>query len=151
MSARRAAAIALAGAVAVVGGGCDNDGPPRMSKAAYERRGDAICTSYESRIRKLGRPDQLQEIAPYLAKALPILSETVDRLGALRPPKDLDDEFNRYLESIRATRKRAFDLRNAAARADGQAVQGLLGDAARAGRTTDELARKAQLQACVQS
>ena len=51
---------------------------------------------------------------------------------------------------MRATRKRAFDLRNAAARADGAAVQSLLTDAARAGRTTDELARKAQLEACVQ-
>lgn len=141
--------MALAGAMAI--GGCGDSGPPRMSKAAYERRGGAICANYLSQIAKLGRPDQLQEIAPYLAKALPILSETVDRLGALRPPKDLDDEFDRYLEAMRATRKRAFDLRNAAARADGQAVEGLLADAARAGRTTDELARKAQLQACVQS
>lgn len=151
MSGRRAVVVALAGALAVVGGGCGNDGPPRMSKSDYERRGGAICANYLSQIRKLGRPDQLQEIAPYLAKALPILSETVDRLGALRPPKDLDDEFSRYLDAMRATRKRAFDLRNAAARADGQAVEGLLTDAARAGTATDELARKAQLPACVQS
>jgi hypothetical protein len=122
-----------------------------MSKAAYQARGGAICTSYLSQIRKLGRPDQLQEIAPYLAKALPILSQTVDRLGALRPPKDLDEDFGRYLDAMRATRKRAFDLRNAAARADGQAVEGLLADAARAGTATDKLARKAQLPACVQS
>ena len=149
MSRRRAAVVALAGAVAV--GGCGDSGPPRMSKAAYERRGGAICANYLSQIRKLGRPNQLNEIAPYLAKALPILSETVDRLGTLRPPKDLDDQFSRYLDAMRETRKRAFDLRNAAARADGQAVEGQLADAARAGTATDELARKAQLPACVQS
>jgi len=143
-----AAVMALAGATAVAG--CGDSGPPRMSKAAYEKRGTEICQGYLSQIAKLGRPDQLSEIAPYLAKALPILSATVDRLGTLRPPKDLDDEFSRYLDAMRATRKRAFDLRNAAARADGGAVQGLLTDAARAGRTTDDLARKAQLEACVQ-
>jgi hypothetical protein len=122
-----------------------------MSKAAYERRGEAICTNYLSQIDKLGRPDQLDQIAPYLAKALPILAVTVDRLGTLRPPKDLGDEFSRYLDAMRATRKRAFDLRNAAARADGAAVRGLLSDAARAATSTDDLARKAQLPACVQS
>jgi len=148
VSGRRAVLIALAGAVAVAG--CGDSGPPRMSKAAYQRRGEAICTNYLSQIDKLGRPDQLDQIAPYLAKALPILSVTVDRLGTLRPPKDLDDQFTRYLDAMRATRKRAFDLRNAAARADGARVQGLLSDAARAGTTTDELARKAQLSGCVQ-
>ena len=79
MSRRGAAVLALAGALAV--GGCGDDGPPRMSKAAYQSRGGAICSNYLSQIRKLGRPDQLDEIAPFLSKALPILSATVDRLG----------------------------------------------------------------------
>jgi hypothetical protein len=149
VSARRVTgALALAGALTVAG--CGDSGPPRMSKEAYQRRGDAICTSYLDRIKKLGTPSELSEISPYIAKALPILSETVDRLGTLRPPKALDDEFESYLEAMQATRKRAIDLRNAAARADGGAVEGLLADAARAGSTTDDLARKAELEACVQ-
>lgn len=149
MTARHATvALALGGALALAG--CGDSGPPRLSKADYEQRGEAICTRYRERIRALGRPDQLDQIAPYIAKALPILAETVDRLGALRAPKDLDDEYERFLEAMRATRKRAVDLRNAAARADGQAVQGLLADAARAGSSADDLARKARLPACVQ-
>ena len=149
IGARAVTALALAGALGVAG--CGDSGPPRMSKADYERRAGDICTSYLDRIRKLGRPTELTEISPFIAKALPILSETVDRLGTLRPPEEFDDEFGRYLDAMRATRKRAIDLRNAAARADGAAVEGLLADAARAGSTTDELARKAGLEVCVQS
>lgn len=132
-------------------GGDDSDGGPRLSEAAYKQRGDAICASYTKRIGALGRPDELTEIAPYIAKALPILSETVDRLGKLRPPKDLDEAYGRYLAAMRTTRKRALDLRNAAARADGAAVQRLLGEAARTGSSTDDLARRARLESCAVS
>ncbi len=95
---RVATAFAVACALTLAAcGGDDSDGGPRLSEAAYKQRGDAICASYTKRIGALGRPDELTEIAPYIAKALPILSETVDRLGKLRPPKDLDEAYGRYL------------------------------------------------------
>ena len=145
---RRATLLAAAAAVAVAG--CGSSGPPRLSKDAYQRRASDICASYYSRIRALGSPDKIEEIAPYIGKALPILSETVDRLAQLRAPSDLAGAYDRYVEALRATRTRDVNLRNAAARADGGAVQGLLADAARQGPVTDRLARAAELPACVQ-
>ena len=148
---RRALALVLGAALASAAGGCGGDaGGPRLSRAQYVKRGDAICSRYTARIKALGSPEQLTDIAPYIAKALPELSRTVDQLGRLRPPKELDAAFARYLAAARATRKRAFDLRDAASRADSGAVQRLLGQAARAGSATDALARRAGLEACVE-
>jgi hypothetical protein len=142
-------ALAAAGALALAG--CGDSGPPRLSKPEYQRRASAICTGYFARIKTLGTPDKFEAIAPYIAKAIPILSQTVDQLGRIRPPKDQSDAYGRFLAAIRATRERDVQLRNAAARADGRAVQSLLADAARAGPAADRLARAADLPACVQS
>lgn len=147
---RRAWLVGLAAASALAPAGCGDSGPPRLSKAEYQRRASAVCTGYFTRIKALGTPDNFQEIAPFIAKAIPILSGAVDQLGRLRPPKDQADAYDRFLDAIRATRARDVELRNAAARADGHAVQGLLADAARAGPATDRLARAAELPACVQ-
>jgi len=145
----RAVALLCLGVVVALAG-CGSSGPPRLSQSEYQRRAGQICSDYHARIRALGQPDKLTEVAPYIAKALPILSVAVDRLGRVRPPSDLADPYARYLEALRETRTRDLDLRNAAASADGATVQGLLADAARAGPATDRLARAAKLAACVQ-
>jgi hypothetical protein len=144
------AVLAAAGVLAMAGCG-GGGGPPRLSEAAYTQRAEAICSSYRTRLHALGEPDQLDKIAPYLAKALPILAQTVDRLGTLRPPKRHDQAYGRFLAAMRTARKRAFALRDAAARADGAAVQQLLDQAARAGTDTEVLARRAGLPGCTQS
>lgn len=140
-----AAALAVALGLTACGGG-----KPGLSDAAYHQRATAICASYKTRIQALGKPTQLAQIAPYLAKALPILADTVDRLSGIRPPGHLADAYGRYLAAMQATRRRAFDLRDAAARSDGAAVERLLAAAAHAGSSTDALAREADLPGCVQ-
>jgi hypothetical protein len=145
VTARGAALAALCVAAAATGCG---SGGPHLSKAAYLRRGEAICRDYARQLRALGTPDQLSQIAPYIASALPLLARTVDRLGRLRPPPDYQGSFDAYLKAIRATRQRAFALRDAAARADAAEVQSLLSDAARSSGQTSSLARRAGLSAC---
>lgn len=144
-----AAAAAAALGVGACGGG-GNAGAPRLSRADYVRRGNAVCARYDAAIRRLGSPRGVTGIAPYIRDALPIMGRATAGLGRLRPPRELEDEFAGYLDAVRATRRRALDLRAAAARADGAAVQRLLTAAAAAGERNNALARKAGLDACVQ-
>ncbi len=142
--------VAGAAASGCGGGGDAGAGGPHLSRAEYVRQGTAICGRYDAQIHKLGTPKDLQGIAPYIQSALPIVGRAADELGRLRPPPDLADRFAAYVSSLRATRKRALDLRAAAGRADGAKVEALLASAGAASDRSNALARAAALVACVQ-
>lgn len=146
---RRAVALVLA-VTAVPAAGCGSSGP-HQPRAQYERRGDAICSRYTAAIGRLGRPAKLSDLGPYITKAVPLLSRTVGQLERLAPPDGGDDAHERFLEAARATLSRARDLRAAARRADGDAVQRLLGDAAKRSGELARAARATGLDACVLS
>lgn len=139
------AVLALAG-LAGCGGGGDKGGDP----AAYRKAGDAICTDYQAAIAKLGQPAKLTEIGPYIEKALPVLTSTVERIGRLDPPSDLRDEYETFRDAARQTVDRAEALRKAAGEANADEVQRLLDEAAQASRRRVGLARDAGLEACAQ-
>jgi hypothetical protein len=144
---RRAAAAALAAALLAGCGG--DDGPPRLAKAEYERRGTVICSDYRAALKKLGTPTQVSQFGDYIGRALPLLDRAVARLGRLRPPQERDEAFQSYLTGLRATRRRAVDLRSAAGKADAATVERLLEQAADTRGLIDGQARKAGLAACV--
>jgi hypothetical protein len=139
---------AWAGAVVLVLAGCGDGGAPRLSRAEYQRRGNVICTDYSAAIHRLGKAHALTDIAPFIRDALPVLSRAVVRLGRLRPPRALDGAFADFLGAMRATQRRDVALRDAAQKANGEAVQQLLDDAASSGQRTAALARRAGLDAC---
>ncbi len=138
----RRAALA---AVLLLGGCGQASGGDR---ATYVHDGDAICRDYASAIAQLGQPTALGEIGPYIAKALPVLDRTVQRLRRLDPPSDLADAYAKFSDAADSTLGRAKALRDAAAKADAEEVQRLLTEAARASRVRGGLARAAGLGAC---
>lgn len=143
---RAAVAAALLGTLLAGCGGAS--GPPRLAQAEYVRRGEAVCRDYRAGLRALKTPTQVSQFGGYIAQALPLLERAVARLGRLRPPSALERPFADYLAALRASRRRAVDLRAAAQRADGRAVEALLGTAARTRGRSDGLARRAGLAAC---
>ena len=138
---RRAAALALLAFVA----GCGDEGG---DKATYVKSGDRICNEYANDIAKLGQPDSLTEIGPYVTKAMPVLEKAVGRIEKLDPPSDLADEFEKFRDVARATVDRAERLQTAAAAGDSVEVQDLLDEAAKASQTRKGLADAAGLKAC---
>jgi hypothetical protein len=140
----RRAGVAL---VAVLVAGCGSSGP-HLSKAEYTSRATAICQRYQGAIVKLGQPTRITDIGPFIAKALPELTKTVDALGKLAPPESLQSEYEKFMAAARATVARAKALRDAAAAADGSEVQRLLKDAAKATSARVALADAAGLGAC---
>jgi hypothetical protein len=138
---RRAGLVAL---VVLAGCGGDDGG----DRATYEKDGQAICTDYRTAIARLGQPTTVQQIGPYLAKAMPVLSRTVGRIERLDPPSDLAEEFEAFRDAARQTVGRARALRAAAEQADAPEVQRLLKEAAQASRRRVGLARAAGLEEC---
>jgi hypothetical protein len=128
------------------GGGDEKGGDP----AAYRTTGDKICTDYQAAISKLGQPKGLTQIGPYIAKALPVLTRTVDRIEKLDPPGDLRDAYETFRDAARKTVDRAQALRTAAEDADADTVQRLLAEAAEASAKRKELAADAGLEACAE-
>jgi hypothetical protein len=126
--------------------GCGSDSGG--DKATYVKAGDGICTSYANAIAKLGQPDTLTDIGPYVAKAMPILQRTVARIEKLDPPSDLKGGYEKFRDAAKATVDRANRLRAAAAAGDTVEVKALLAEAAKASSTRVELAKDAGLQAC---
>jgi len=139
---RRAALLA-----AVVLAGCGSSGP-HLPRAVYVKRATGICTTYRHEISRLGQPTKISDIGPFIAHALPVLQRTVDRLGRLAPPADLESQFGKFMDAARATVGRAQALRDAASRADAQQVQRLLRQAAAASGQRVRLAQAAGLPAC---
>jgi hypothetical protein len=136
-------ALALAG-LAGCGGGAGGD------PEAYRKAGDAACTDYQQAIAGLAQPAKPTDLGPYIEKALPVLTRTVDRLEKLDPPGDLRDAYETFRNAARKTVARAEALRQAAQDADAGEVQRLLAEAAEASTKRVGLARDAGLEACAQ-
>jgi hypothetical protein len=143
---RRAVAI-----VALLLAGCGGSSGPHMSKAAYVKRGDAICARYTKAISRLGTPTKITQIGPFIGQALPVLQQTVRQLGRLAPPSDLESEYGKFMDAARGTVSRATALRSAAANADSNEVQRLLHEATAASAQRAALAHAAGLDACALS
>lgn len=135
----------VVGLVALAGCG---GGAKGGDSAAYRKAGDAICSDYAAAIAKLGQPTAVAAIGPFIEKAMPILTRTVDRLGRLNPPSDLADEYAAFRDAARQTVDRAAAMRKAAGAADGTEVQRLLAAAAQASKRRVDLAHAAGLEAC---
>lgn len=143
---RRAGPLALVVVAGCGGAGGGGGGDP----AVYERSGNAICESYEQQIAKLGQPAKVTEIGPYIARAMPLLTRTVERIERLDPPGDRREEFEAFRDAARETTTRAEALRAAAQAADADEVQRLLAQAAAASERRKGLARDAGLDACAE-
>ena len=93
-----------------------------LSEAAYQQQGGAICTRYQSAIRKLGQPTKVAQLGPFITKAMPILTRTVADLGTIHPP---DESVTAGIsDDARQTVTRAQAPRAAAARPTGPRSSG---------------------------
>ena len=86
-------------AVVAVGllAGCGSS-EPRLTKAQFTERANAICSRYATYLSGLTSRDVAQMQAT-IAKALPVLRAGNDELRTLRPPVELQDAYDRWLDA----------------------------------------------------
>jgi hypothetical protein len=110
----RIGAAAVAAVVAAVLAGCGGSGSERLSRDAFVSKADAACRDLSARQQTLTPPTSIDAIPAYADKAVPILDDALNALRGLRPPSELADGVDSWLNQLAGTRSVLEDLRSAA-------------------------------------
>ena len=119
MTAVRAGVISVvtcAVALAACGGGS------RLSKSQFDARANAICKKYTDRINAVPTPKSIEDVPAYVTRVKPFIERGVDEIANLKPPQDLQQTYDRWLNTQREALSEADELRRAAERNDLLAV-----------------------------
>ena len=115
------AALASAALAALAGAGCGENGD-QVSEEELIARGDRICAEGQKRFAEVqaAAPQSAAVAAEQTEKLLQIATDSLNELRDIRPPEDLRERYDAYLEA----RARALELlakgRNAAADEDAE-------------------------------
>jgi hypothetical protein len=116
-------------AAGCMGGGGEKTTSPPLTKVEYIQKADAICARYEGELAKLPEPQTLDALAQMADAALPIAETGVERLRALTPPSDLQEQVDRWLALNEQNIRDIERLRDAAEDGDETEVQKIAGEA----------------------
>jgi hypothetical protein len=88
--------------VACSGGG-DSGSGGRLTKAQYIAKADNICEAANKKTQALGAPTSTdpQNLAKFLQKSGGIISDAVDRLEKLQPPKADEQKINLLVDGLK--------------------------------------------------
>jgi hypothetical protein len=134
---------------ALLAAGCGGGGGDRLSKEDFQQQANATCTKYEKKLNAIGKPTSLEDIKAYVDKGIPVIQQGLAELRTLKPPEDLQSDYDRMLAEIEKSIPAARQLGEAAAENDPAAVQKALaaGNAARA--AADDAAKTLGLTECL--
>ena len=144
----RGALAALAGVLVLLATGCGGGGGERLSKEDFQSQANAICGKYQKQLNALGSPTSIDEIPALVDQALAILNKEIDEISALKPPEELQSQFDQLLQASENIKKAAADLSTAAKAGDQAAVQKALQEGNAASSQADKLAGQLGLDSC---
>jgi hypothetical protein len=140
---RAAAGVLLVAGLAVVAAACG--GSDRLSKSEFISQADSICAKYEQKIRSAmqGIPAGNEaQLADAIERVLPVIRTGNGELRDLKPPENLQDRYDRWMQigddEVTAARK----LHDALREGDRQGVQSAFADLQKADAQQDRLARE---------
>lgn len=140
----RVAIVAAVVLLAACGGG-DGD---RLTADDFRQQANAICAEYEGRLDEVETPSSPEDLQRFVDETVPILEEGTAELEELRPPEELEDDWNRVMELNREQLDTVRELRTAAQEADVARVGELLQQGEEASRESDRLAAGLGLDRC---
>ncbi|HKO74036.1 MAG TPA: hypothetical protein VJU01_01865 [Gaiellaceae bacterium] len=144
----RVSAAALVGVFMLLATGCGGGGEARLSKQEFQTQANAICAKYDKQLKAIGSPTSIEEIPGLVDQALVILDKEIDEVSALKPPEELQSDFDKMLAATDRTKAAAADLSEAAKAGDQAAVQKALEEGNAASNDADELAANLGLADC---
>ena len=141
-------ALGLALFLACFTAGCGGEGGGRPSEEEFRQQANAICEKYDKKIQALGSPQSPADIPAYVQKGIPLLRQGIAELRALKPPAEVEDDYNRMLDETAKAIPAAEELADAAEKNDAAAVQDAIKEGQQADDASDELATKLKLDRC---
>ena len=134
--------------LAVLVAGCGGGGSSRLSRTDYAKQADAICLKYNAKLNGIAQPKSQAELAAFVDKAVPLVSDASDRLSELKPPQD-EQRIATAWNTANAEVVRALQrLRDAAKANDRAKLQSALADGNKANAHANTLARTLGMNAC---
>ena len=170
----RIALAAIAGCVAVgalalagCGGGDDSttteagasgasgasgaQGSTPLSEEEFVSQGNEICAEANDQIEALQLPagdEPITALAQPLREGAQITQEAYDKLVALTPPEDLQQDFNQFLAQGKAAIADSEKAADAAEAGDTSQVQAIIDEGNKQEKSTDALASSMGLDEC---
>jgi hypothetical protein len=141
------ASLALFAVLGAAGCG-ESKGDDRLTKEEYVRQADAICARFEKRLDALPEPKTIAEVGELAEAAKPIAEDGQAALRRLRPPLELQEDVDLWLELNQANVDAIDDLADAAAAQDEAGARAVSERAVANERKADALAKRIGLSAC---
>lgn len=138
------AAVVLATAAAAPACGGDD----RLSQEELHQQANAICAKYDEKINALGTPASATAIPDYVGRIVPLLRQALAELRALKPPADLEGDYDRMLDETAKTIPAAQSLADAAEKGNAAGVQDALAATREAYKASNGLATDLGLDKC---
>jgi hypothetical protein len=135
-------------AVAIASVGCGGD--DRLSTEDFQQQANAICQKYNDKIEAV-RPSSPEEIPRFVEEGVPLIQQGLAELRALKPPEDVEDDFNQMLDLTAGAVPAARKLGEAAADNDAAGVQNALDQLERVSTSSNRIARTLGLDKCAES
>jgi hypothetical protein len=138
--------VALVLATGAASSACGGD--DRLSQEEFRQQANAICAKYDEKIKALGSPASPAEIPDFVRRGVPLLRQGVTELRALKPPAELQDDYDRMLDETAKAIPAAQSLADAAEKGDAAAVESAIAAAQMANKASDQLATDLGLDKC---
>ncbi len=90
---------ALAAAALLAAGCGSDDGPERLPQRDLAKRADAICVTYNAKLKALGEPKDAAAFGAYLDKLVPLSVAQRKELGALQGDDAVQARWERDLKA----------------------------------------------------
>jgi hypothetical protein len=121
---RHAAAALLLLLVVGCGGG--------LSKQELVAKGDAICKRVNARMAKVPDPQTAEDLQRLADRTVEVSDPAIEEMEALEPPSDLEDDFKKFVASLKRQRDLTKKLGAAAGKGDTAALHKVGADAQKA-------------------
>jgi hypothetical protein len=119
-----------------------------LDRTSFERRGNAICTTFLERQELLGKPKTREEFVSLGGKYIELAQDTHRRLRALEPPRVYATGYRRFLQATRKEISVAATMVAAVKNGDDDRLQPLLAQTLALEKRVDALAKSIGLTAC---
>lgn len=116
---------AAAGLLLVLVVGCGGG----LSKQELVAKGDVICKRVNARMAKEPDPQTAADLQRLADRTVEISDPAIDDMEALEPPSDLEDDFKKFVGSLKRQRDLTKKIGAAAGKGDSAEVQKVGADA----------------------
>jgi hypothetical protein len=128
-----------------------DDRGPRLTKAAFASKADAICEKYNKQAESLDSPNSLTELADVADNTIPILRNAISDWRKLNPPESEADTVDDWIGSVEQLVGDLEEIRDQADKGSMQGVQKVVPQADEHNRRTNELATQLGMTVCNQN